>query len=121
MNLLIHFLGFPNPFTSSLPLTVPMGLLLHSLGFLDPFASFLPLIILVGLLGIPTCWTLLYYFLFPFSSYCWVSSTIGPFVKSGHQQQQLSKQVLKVKHHLDKLNYIQLEIILIGLINLQSI
>ena len=33
-----------------------------------------------GLLG------LLYYFLFSLSSYCCASSTIGPFVKSGHQQ-----------------------------------
>ena len=48
MNLLIHFLGFLDPFTSSLPLIIPMGLLLHSLSFLGPFASSLPLIIFCG-------------------------------------------------------------------------
>ena len=53
IDLLIHFLGFPGPFTSFLPLIVPMSLLLHSLGFLDPFTSSLPLIILVSL-----CWPL---------------------------------------------------------------
>ena len=52
MILLIHFLGFPGPFTSSLPLIVPMGLLFHSLGFLGPFIPYLPLLILMGLLAI---------------------------------------------------------------------
>ena len=52
MNLLLHFLGIPSPFTFSLPLILPMGLLLHSLGFLGPFTSSLPLIILVGLVAI---------------------------------------------------------------------
>ena len=52
MNLLIHFLGFPGPFTSFLPLIVPMGLLFHSLGFLCPFIAYLPLLILMGLLAI---------------------------------------------------------------------
>ena len=60
MNLLTYFLGFPGPFTSSLPLIVPIGLLLHYLGFLGPFISSLPLIILVGMLAfiptIPVCW-----------------------------------------------------------------
>ena len=60
-------LSQPNEFTNSF------------LGFPGPFTSSLPLIILVALLG------LLYYFLFSLSSYCWASSTIGPFVKSGHQ------------------------------------
>ena len=87
MNLLTHFLGFPNPFTSFLPLIILMGLLLHSLGFLSPFAYSLLLIIFVGLLTtilvIPVYWALLYYFLFSFSSYCWVSFVIGSFVKSG--------------------------------------
>jgi len=88
MNLLTHFLSFPGPFTSSSPL-ISMDLLLHSLGFLGPFASSLPLTIFVGLLtiipAIPAYWFLLYYLLFPFSSYCWASSAIGSFVKSGHQ------------------------------------
>ena len=44
LNLLIHFLGFPNPFTSFLPLIIPMCLLLHFLGFLGPFASSLSLL-----------------------------------------------------------------------------
>ena len=42
------FFGFPNPFTSSLPLIILMGLLLHSLSFLGPFASSLSLIIFCG-------------------------------------------------------------------------
>ena len=60
-------LSQPNEFTNSFP------------GFPNPFTSSLPLIILVGLLG------LLYYFLFSLFSYCWASSAIGSFVKSGHQ------------------------------------
>ena len=34
MNLLTHFLGFPNPFTSFLPFIILMDLLLHSLSLL---------------------------------------------------------------------------------------
>ena len=60
MNLLTHFLGFLDPFTSFLSLIVPMGLLLNFLGFLDLFTSSLPFIILVGLLtiipAILACW-----------------------------------------------------------------
>ena len=52
MSLLIHFLGFSSPFTSSLPLIILMGLLLHSLSFLNPFTSSLSFFILVGLLAI---------------------------------------------------------------------
>ena len=52
MSLLIHFLGFSSPFTSSLPLIILMGLLLHFLSFLGPFTFSLPLLILVGLLAI---------------------------------------------------------------------
>ena len=84
LNLLIHLPGFPDPFTSSLPFVIPMGLLLHSLNFLGPFTPSLPLFILMGLLGLlPYSLTI---FRFPPFLYYWASSTIGPFVKSGHQQ-----------------------------------
>ena len=43
---------FTNSFTSHLPLIVSMGLLLHSLGFINPFTSSLLVIILVDLLAI---------------------------------------------------------------------
>ena len=45
------FLGFPGPFTSSLPLIILMSLLLHSLGILGQFISSLPLVIFMGLLA----------------------------------------------------------------------
>ena len=81
---------FTNSFTSHLPLIVSMGLLLHSLGFINPFTSSLPVIILVDLLAIIPAilsyWACFCYFLSSLSSYCWASFTIGPFVKSGHQQ-----------------------------------
>ena len=51
LSLSIHFLGFPNSFTSSLSLNIPMDLLLHSLGFLGPFTSSLPLFYSYGLAG----------------------------------------------------------------------
>ena len=41
MNLLIPFLGFPDPFYFSPSLIILMGLLLHSISFLSPFAFFL--------------------------------------------------------------------------------
>ena len=44
-----------------------------------------------GLLG------LLYYFLFPFSSYCWAYSAIGSFVKSGHQHLSIKLQFNQVQ------------------------
>ena len=87
MNLQIHFLGFLDLFTSSLPLILPMSIL-HFLGFLDPFTSATSYYSCghatyyschSGLLGLLFC------FLFSLSSYCWASSAIGPFVKSGHQ------------------------------------
>ena len=51
LSLSIHFLGFPDSFTSSLSLNIPMDLLLHSLGFLGPFTSSLPLFYSYGLAG----------------------------------------------------------------------
>ena len=91
IDLLIHFLGFPGPFTSFLPLIVPMSLLLHSLGFLDPFTSSLPLIILVSLLAIiptiPACWV---YFTIFSSHFLYIVGfllLLDPFVKSGYQQE----------------------------------
>ena len=61
LSLLIHFSGFPGPFTSSLPLFILMGLLLYSLGFLGLFTSSLPLFLIV--VGLPAinpdilaCW-----------------------------------------------------------------
>ena len=90
------FLGFPDPFTFSLPLIIPNGLLFHSLGILGLFISSLPLVIFMGLLALtlatPTHWAcfLISLLFFPsFSShllYCWASSTVGPFAKKGHQQ-----------------------------------
>lgn len=89
MNLLIHFLGFPDPFTFSLPLTVPMGLQLHSLGFLGPFTFSLPLIILVGLLpiipAISAYWACFTIFSSHFLHIVGLFFAIGLFVKSGHQ------------------------------------
>ena len=41
-----HFLGFLDPFASSLPFIVLMDLPLHSLDFLGPFTSSLPLLFL---------------------------------------------------------------------------
>lgn len=89
IDLLIHFLDLPSPFTSSLPLIVPIGLLLHSLGFLDPFTSSLPLIILVGLLAIiptiPIYWA---YFTILSSHFLHIVGfllLLDTFVKSGHQ------------------------------------
>ena len=83
-------MGFPSPFTSSLPLIISMSLLLHSLGFLDPFTSSLPLFIFVGLLAInPTASTRWVCFLIslPFCPsfpshflYCQASSAIWPFI-----------------------------------------
>ena len=91
IDLLIHFLGFPGPFTSYLPLIVPIGLLLHSLGFLDPFTSSLPLIILVGLLAIipiiPACWV---YFTIFSSHFLYIVGLLllsDLSVKSGYQQE----------------------------------
>ena len=91
LSLLTHFLGSLGPFSHSLSLIIPMGLLFHSLGFLCPLTPSLPLFIIVGPVGRQSCHSgllgLLYYFLFSFSSYCWVSSAVGPLVKSGHQHQ----------------------------------
>ena len=93
-NSLLHFPSFPVPFTSSLPLIISMGLLLHSLGFLGPIYSFFTYFYsyelsshqsyYFNLLGLFPC----SFTIFPFSPslYCWASSAIGPFVKSGHQQ-----------------------------------
>ena len=65
MNLLIHFLGFPGPFTYSLPVIAPKSLL-HFLGFLGPFTPSLALLILVGLLAInPIISACRAYFLIP--------------------------------------------------------
>ena len=91
MNLLIHFLGFPNPFTSSLPFIVLMGLLLHSLGFLGPFTPTLPLLILMGLLAInpaiSACWAcFLIPLLFSLSHFFYIIGLLlllGPLSKVG--------------------------------------
>ena len=72
MNLLIHFLGFPSSFTSSLPLIILMSLLLHSLGFLSPVAFSLLIIFVCpadhyschsGLLGFTLLFSLLIIFI----------------------------------------------------------
>ena len=81
MNLLTPFLGFPNPFTSSLLLRFTTSLLelprsiyflFTSYYFCEPANHYS---CYFGLLG------LLYYFLFSLSSYYWVSSAIEHFVK----------------------------------------
>ena len=95
LSLPIHSLGFPNPFTSSLPLIIPIGLL-HSSGLLGPFTHSLPLFIFVGLLAINpaasapwACFLISLPFYPSFPShllYYWASSVVGPFVKNGHKK-----------------------------------
>ena len=87
--LLLYFLGFLGPFTSSLHLFTLMGLLLNSLGLLGPFTLSLPLITLMGLLAIihvmSTHFTTLffglprpiYFFFTSFYSYGLTTSFIG--------------------------------------------
>ena len=118
MNLLIHFLGFSSPFTSSLPLIVPMCLLLHSLGFLGPFTPSLPLLILVGLLTInpviSACWAcFLISLLFSLSHFFYIvgaSFVVGSFVKSGHQQSskplRRNQMIVKIERMLFSTNKI---------------
>ena len=83
--------GLPRPNYHIFTSYYYLGLLLHSLGFLGPLTLSLLLFILVGPAGRQSYHSnllgLLYYFLFSFSSYCWVSPAVGPFVKSGHQHQ----------------------------------
>ena len=91
MSLLIHFSGFPDPFTSSLSLIILMDLLLHSLGFLDPITPSLTLFILVSLLTInPTisaCWACFPIpLLFSLSHFLYIVELLlllGPLLKVG--------------------------------------
>lgn len=88
LSLPLYFLGFPNPFTSSLPLIIPMG-------FFGPFTHSLPLVTFMSLLAINpansthwACFLISLPFCPSFLShlpYCWVSSAAGPFVKNGHR------------------------------------
>ena len=93
-------LSQPNEFTNSFPeLSRPIYFLITSYcshGFTTSFIGFpRPIYFLFtsyyscGPGGHYSCLSsllgLLYYFLFSLSSYCWTSSAIGPFVKSGHQ------------------------------------
>ena len=78
MNLLIHFLGFLSSFTSSLPLTILMGLLPSFLDLSWLICFFLSTNYFCGPVNHYSCWSLLYCFLSPSSSYCWAYA-IGPF------------------------------------------
>ena len=94
MNLLIHFLGFPDPFTSFLPFTIPMGLLLF-FGFSWPICSFLATYYFCGPVDHYSCHSSLLVFTLLFSPHLF--HIVGhflplvPFVKSGHQQGIISK------------------------------
>ena len=86
------FLGLPRPiyffftsyyshvFTTSF-LGLPWPICFFFVTFFFFFVYLLTII-----LAVPAYWSLLHYFLFLSSSYCWVSSAIALFVKSGHQQ-----------------------------------
>ena len=97
MNLLIHFLDIPGPFTFSLALIVPMGLPLHSLSFLGPFTSSLSPIILVGLLAIIpvilACWACFTIFSSHFLHIVGLLLLLGPLSKVDINTSQQSNSV----------------------------
>ena len=91
MSLLIYLPGYPVPFTSSLPIFIPMDILLHSLGFLVPSTSSLSLFYSCGPVSHQSCHSILLglfphplaVFPFPPSLYCWASSAVGSLLKMG--------------------------------------
>ena len=92
-NLLIHFLDFPGPFTSFLCLTIPIGLLPSFFGLPQPICFFLATYYFCGpvdhysyhssLLVFTLLFSLLIFFIL-LGFFCHWS--LGPLVKSGHQQ-----------------------------------
>ena len=87
------FLGLPRPiyffctsYYSHVFTTSFLGLPWPICFFFVTFFFFFFVGLLTIILAVPAYWSLLHYFLFLSSSYCWVSSAIALFVKSGHQQ-----------------------------------